>query len=482
MGVNISPLHFIANYKGMTGDKRLDTRAQSLWNSLNRQPGSTISKLSSSRAEQVAYYRLLENEKLNEQDLIKELTNRLSPLVAGRQLLCIEDSSEINVVSNKNRIQSGSGLDRSDNADNATCFKIHPALVLDAHSFNPLGFSAVKLFHRDEQRPDRFERNYKQQAIEDKESYKWIEVSQVSKVTLAQAGNVTFVQDREGDTLPTGRQVYEQFALIPNEKYNLLIRSRTTRSLWGGSDLYTAMEVLPVAGVYTIEIPADKRKGRIKRTAQMVICYGTFSIKRPASLNKTGYASYITVQGVWAQEITPGIDEKELVDWKLLTTHCINNVRDALQMVEWYSARWYIEQVFRLLKQEGFGIEGAQLETGWALRKLILMQLSSLLKILQMNIAYNDPEEGQCVDEVFNEEEIKVLTHLNKTLQGKTIKTQNHNNPQKSKWATWIIGRLGGWKGYDSLGPPGVICLKKGLDRFNAIIEGIKISKDMCTG
>ena len=151
-------------------------------------------------------------------------------------------------------------------------------------------------------------------------------------------------------------------------------------------------------------------------------------------------------------------------------------------MVEWYSARWYIEQVFRLLKQDGFGIESAQLETGWALRKLILMQLSSLLKILQMNIAYNDPEEGQCIEEVFNEEEIRVLVHLNKTLQGKTIKTQNHNNPQKSKWAAWIIGRLGGWKGYDSQGPPGVICLKKGLDRFNAIIEGINIAKDMCTG
>jgi hypothetical protein len=475
MEYNISPLNFTANYKGMTGDKRLDARAQSLWNSLSKQPGSTISKLSSNRAEQVAYYRLLENEKLTEQDLINELTKRVSPLVVGRDLLCIEDSSEINVVANKNRLQPDSGLGRSDNADNATCFKIHPGLVLDAQNFCPLGFSAIKIFHRDEQQPDRFERNYKRQPIEDKESYKWIEVSELSKVSLAKSNSVTFVQDREGD-------IYEQFALIPNNKYHLLIRSRTTRSLWDGSDLYTAMQELPVAGVYAIQIPADKRSKRIKRTAQMAICYGTFHIKRPANLNKGGYAEYITVQGVWAQEITPGIDEKDLIDWKLLTTHCINNVTDALQMVEWYSARWYIEQVFRLLKQEGFGIEGAQLQTGWALRKLILMQLSSLLKILQMNIAYSDPEGGQPIEEVFSEEEIKVLTHLNKTLKGKTIKTQNHNNPQTTKWATWIIGRLGGWKGYDSIGPPGVICLKKGLDRFNAIIEGINIAKDMCTG
>ena len=475
MEANISPLSFIANYKGMTGDKRLDARAERLSKSLTTRPGSNISKLSCSRAEQVAYYRLLENEKLSEQSLINELTGRVSSLVAGRDVLCIEDSSEINVSANKNRLQPNSGFGRSDNADNFTCFKIHPGLVLDARSLHPLGFSAVKIFHREEEQPDRFERNYKKQPIEEKESYKWIEVSEASKLSLTQARSVTFVQDREGD-------IYEQFALIPDEKHHLLIRSRVTRNLWGGSDLYTAMQELPVAGYYTIEIPADKRRSQKKRTAQMAICYGSFSIKRPANLNKDKYPQYITIQGVWAMEITPGIDEKDLVNWKLLTTHSINDITDALRIVEWYKARWYIEQVFRLLKQEGFGIESAQLETGWALRKLVLMQLSSLLKIIQMNIAYNEPEGGQPITEVFNEEEIKVLVHLNKTLQGKTHKTQNHNNPKNTKWATWVIGRLGGWKGYDSQGPPGVICLKKGLDRFNAIIEGINIAKDMCTG
>ena len=378
MELDLSPIHFMANYKGMTADKRLGARAQGLWNSLSK-PGSAISKISSSRAEQVAYYRLLENEKLDDDDLIKELTCRVTSLVVGRDVLCIEDSSEINVSDNKNRLESGSGSGLSDNADNATCFKIHPGLVLDAQSLCPLGFSAIKIFHRDQQKPDRFERNYKHQPIEVKESYKWIEVSDATKVTLAQSNSVTFVQDREGD-------IYEQFALIPEEKYHLLIRSRTTRNLSDGLDFYTTMQQ-PVAGNYTIEIPADKRKGRQKRKAEMAICYGTFQIKRPSNLKKGTYFPYMTVQEVWAQEITPGIHEKDLVNWKLLTTHSINDVSDAVKMLELYSARWYIEQVFRLLKSEGYGIEGAQLETGWALRKLILMQLSSLLKILQMNIA-----------------------------------------------------------------------------------------------
>ena len=472
--MDISPKHFMANYAGLTGDKRLDKRAQSLWESLNNQPSSTISKLSSSRAEQVAYYRLLENEKLTEKDLINELTARVSPLVAGRDLLCIEDSSEINVLSNQNRLRQNSGLGGSDNADNATCFKIHPGLVLDAHNMNPLGFSAVKVFHRDEQQLNRFERNYKKQAIEDKESYKWIEVSASSKVTLSAAARVTFIQDREGD-------IYEQFYRIADKKHHLLVRSRTTRNLWGGSDLYSAMQALPVAGTYIIKIAADKRRKRSKRTAEIAVRYNSFRIKRPAILSKKDYPEYITLQGIWVQEITPDVNEQERINWKLLTTHSINDIKDALTMIEWYSCRWFIEQVFRLLKTEGFGIEDAQLETGWALRKLLLMQLSSLLKILQMNIAYSEPEGGQPIEEVFSGEEVKILAHLNKTLQGNTIKTQNHHPVQTTKWAAWIIGRLGGWKGYDSQGPPGVICLKKGLDRFNGIIEGFKIAKDMCT-
>ena len=83
--------------------------------------------------------------------------------------------------------------------------------------------------------------------------------------------------------------------------------------------------------------------------------------------------------------------------------------------------------------------------------------------------------------EVLDAEQIEVLHLMNKKLQGRTIKLQNHHNPKRTKWAAWVIGRIGGWKGYDSQGPPGVIVLKRGLDRLNYIIEGIKLAKDVGT-
>lgn len=396
----------------------------------------------------------------------------MSKMSQGRNLLCIQDTSEINLSTHKGRLRPNSGLGRSDNADSASCFKLHPGLVLDVNHFSLLGFSDIKVFHRPEDMPDRVERNYKKQPIEEKESYKWIEVAQRSKKVLEEAACVTFIEDREGD-------IYEQFALIPDEKTHLLVRSRTTRKLKGDKDLYKEVASAPVAGRYTINIPTDKRKNQYKRTAEVEARYAECSIKCPANLKSKGYPPSIKLNCISVKETGDPVSNS--VNWTLLTTHPVNNLEQALLMVEWYCARWYIEQLFRLLKKQGFGIEEAELESGWALRKLVIMQMTAILKILQMNIAYADPEGGQPIEDVFNQQQIEVLHKINRKYQGVTKKQQNLNDPNKTKWAAWIIGRLGGWKGYDSQGPPGVIVLKRGMDMLSYIIEGINLAKDVYT-
>jgi len=233
-----------------------------------------------------------------------------------------------------------------------------------------------------------------------------------------------------------------------------------------------------VVGEYVIEVPTDKRKGQYKRKATIELHFTTCEIKRPANLAKKDYPPTITVTCVWAKEKD---NVSNPISWRLLTTHRVENFKDALRIVFWYTVRWYIEQVFRLLKRQGFGIEQSELTSGWALRKLVVMQLSALLKILQMNIAYSQPEGGQPIEEVFDEEQIEVLQKLDKKLQGKTTKLKNTNDPKTTKWAAWIIARLGGWKGYDSQGPPGVIVLKRGLERLGFIIEGIRLEKNVGT-
>jgi len=463
--------NFIPNYTGVLGDVRLERRGHELWRKLSINPGSSIRRLSATYAEQRAYYRFLTNEKVEESKLISEMASRVKNLSADRHLLCIQDTCEVNLGEHKGRLQPGGGLGRSDNCDSAHCFKLHPGLVLDAHNLSPLGFSHIKVFHRPEEMPDRMERAYKKQPIEQKESYKWIEVAQRSKEVLEEAASVTFIEDREGD-------IYEQFVLIPDEKHHLLIRSRTTRKLADGSNLYKEVEAEPIAGSYTIELPTDNRKNQYKREANIALRFKTCLLKCPQNLNNKGYPTSVSVSCISVKE-TGNVSNP--IDWKLLTTHKVETYEQALIIVSWYSARWYIEQIFRLLKRQGFGIEDTELESGWGIRKLVIMQLTALLKILQMNIAYADPEGGQPIEDVFDTQQIEALHLMNNKLQGKTEKQQNLHDPKRMKWAAWVVGRLGGWKGYDSQGPPGVIALKRGLDRLSYILEGLNLAKDVYT-
>lgn len=465
------PSNFIPDYSGIFGDARLERRGKDLFDRLSLQPSSTIRQISDSRAEQKAYYRFLNNDRIEENTLVEEASNRMKGLCKGRDLLCIQDTSEINLGNQKGRLKPDSGLGGSDNAQTAHCFKLHPGLVLDASSLSPLGYSHIKVFHRPEKMPDRMERKYKSQPIEEKESYKWLEVAQKSKAVLKEAASVTFIEDREGD-------IYEQFALIPDQRHHLLIRSRTTRKLANGNGLYEEVNARPIAGSYTVSIPTDSRKNQYKRKVRIDLRFAPCSIKRPAKLNNKGYPEAIALNCISVKQAS---GSKNAIDWKLLTTHRVENYQDALSMVEWYSARWYIEQLFRLLKKQGFGIEQTELGSGWAIRKSTIIQMVALLKILQMNIAYAQPEGGQPIEEVFDGHQIKVLHLMNKKLQGKTEKSKNTNDPGRTKWAAWVVGRLGGWKGYSSLGPPGVITLKRGLDRLGYIIEGINLTKDMGT-
>jgi len=342
-------------------------------------------------------------------------------LVSGRDVLCIQDTCEVNLYRQEGRLKPNSGLGGSDNAQSDTCFKLHPGLVLDASSMVPLGFSALRIWHRPVAGPDRFERNYKRQPIEQKESYKWIEVAQASSLRLEDARRVTFIEDREGD-------IFEQFSRIPNAKTHLLIRSRTDRKLADGTSLYHKVGSSPVSGTYTIHLPTDHRKNQQATAIQVGVKFCRGAIQRPANLPKEAYPDSIDINIIEVAQLDKTTKTK--VHWRLLTTHQVDCFDAALQLINWYSSRWTIEQVFRLLKRKGFGIEQTELENGWAIRKLAVLQLSAILKIIQMNIAYNDPEQGQPIDEVFDSEEVQALSKLNPdyALELRN-ELKNHNPP-----------------------------------------------------
>jgi transposase-like protein len=460
------------DYNGCFGDKRLDNRGLELQEGIFRNSVHSIQQIAQTRAEQKAYYRFLKNEKVSEDKLVKELSDRCGKLAKDKIVLSIQDTTEINLFSHRNRIDKESGVGDIGDSILGIGFMLHPSLVINAETCFPLGFSHVKVWNRAADSANKNDRNYKKLAIEDKESYKWIESSDKTKKALSEAKAVIIIQDREGD-------IFEQFARIPDQKTFLLIRSRTDRKLESNEQLWARLSQAAVLGQYKLDIAADHRRKTPARKATIEVRSVAVKVKPPVAY-KGKDADWVSLHAIEAKEVNDSIEEP--VHWRLVTTWPISSFDDCVCAIEWYTWRWQIEEVFRTLKKERYDIESSELECGWAIRKLAIIMMDVIVKLMQMRIAYSYPEgESPSTDTVFNEAEQQCLKELTKKMEGKTMKLQNPYPPDHLKWAVWTIARLGGWKGYKSQRPPGLTTFQEGLDKFYSVFSGWTLQKDVGT-
>jgi len=154
-----------------------------------------------------------------------------------------------------------------------------------------------------------------------------------------------------------------------------LVRVCQDRRLLGQSQsLYTYLREQPCVGTYTIDVPADPRIGRTAREALLIIRCVSVKIQRPDKLNARDYPPSIPLYAVEAIEVNPPPGQ-EAIHWRLLTTHRVVCIEQALQVIEWYRWRWRIEQLFATLKQAGLNLEATQLESVAAIQRLAVLAL-----------------------------------------------------------------------------------------------------------
>lgn len=211
----------------------------------------------------------------------------------------------------------------------------------------------------------------------------------------------------------------------------------------------------------------------------MEIRYGEVEIRRPKNCSDKKAPAHIRLYAIEVRErLESVVGEEKPICWRLLTTHKIENVEQALECVKWYCYRWQIEQFFRTLKKQGLQIETSQVETGDRLMKLACIAMQVAVRTLQLTLAREGNTERMATD-VFEEADIHVLEQIQPGLEGSTAKQKNPYPSKKLAWAAWIIARLGGWKGYASEAKPGPVTMLRGQQRFAAISEGWKLAK-MC--
>jgi hypothetical protein len=422
-------------------------------------------------SEQVSFYRFFSNDRVKEEDLINYMQNHCKEYCRGKQhLLLIEDTTELNMEKHRNRIMSKDKLGLTGNNVDLGFF-CHPTVAIDPSDASLIGIIDLHLWHREEDKEDKKKRNYQHLAFESKESWRWAKRAVESRQRLQEVPTITVVQDREGD-------IYESFCTLGQSGVDWVIRSSHNRMIECGK-LHEQINNFPIAGEYEVVINSDNKK-HIKRNAMLEIGYGTVEIRCPRSIvNAEKYPQTLSVQVVYVKEKADSVPKGgTAIEWILYTSHSVNNFEESKEIIYYYRLRWLIEDLFRTLKSKGVNYEASELESGKALRKLLVMALMAAIQILQLRQA-RDGTTQQLPCLVFSEEELTCMEDLLPRFEGKTEKQKNPYPKNNLAWASWIIARLGGWKGYTSQRPPGVITLHDGWIRFHQLFEGWKLAKDV---
>ncbi len=451
-------------FKGAFEDKRIAKRASELLEILTDKRNSSINFISSDESERRSFYRLLSNTSFSETSLIENISNHCRTDSKNRDVVVIQDSSEFNLTAHTKRLKINSGLGKTNN-DDVLGFLLHSSLAIDFETGIALGFSDIQVWDRGLLTTTRKERDYKHQPIQAKESNKWLKSVSNTEGVLEDSNSITIVCDRESD-------IYDLYFSHTRSNIDYVIRSNFDRRTESGKTIKTCLSEAETQHTYTIEILGDIRTGAIKRTAQLSLKWTTVKVMKPKSCLNKKLPGYISLTVVEAAEL----NKTDGIKWILLTTKEVTTVDQAMKIVQTYKFRWYIEQLHRLLKKEGFKIESSELESGYSIRKLTLIAMMAALKILQLMVA-NVSNEEQSIDYVFNDKEVECLQKVNYKKEGKTDSQKNPYKEKTIKWAYWIIARLGGWKANNKQRKAGPITLQKGLIRFYDIYEGWILNK-----
>jgi len=413
------------------------------------------------RSQQVGFGRFLANPKVTVDRLIEGWSDQTAAAAAGRHVLAIQDTSEINFRTTPKRRRGLGEIGKG----NGRGVLLHAMLALDAGNGSCLGLVGGQIWTR----RGRVKIAHQKRRSENKESHRWITTAEQGKAVLTAAAKVTVLADRESD-------IFAEWAKLPEPDFDLITRSMHDRRLATGEGLYAAAERFAFTTKRLVALPEREQK-RKARPAWLSLRFGKIELARPRNTRDRNLPKSVSLSlvEVIERDCPTGT---EAVHWRLLTTHNVADVETAWQIVDWYRMRWTIEQFWRLLKLQGLRLEDSQLETAERLIKLTAIATKAAVTTMQLVQARTAPN-SEPATVAFSQDEITVLDRLRAEVEGTTKLQKNPHRKSTLKWASWIIAKLGGWDGYPSSKPPGPITLKHGLEEFHAIVAGWSL-RDVC--
>ena len=431
------------------GDARLTARLLEMTGMFYAKPTANIPQACGSAMAAKAAYRFLDNEKIDWQAILEPHYAATEARVREHALVLVaQDTTTLNYSTHP----STQGLGPiGTQSEQVRGLMVHDTLAFTAQGV-PLGLLNVQCWAR-AGIGARATRHSK--AIEEKESFKWIESYQaVSAVqTRARKTRMVVLADREADI----HEVFAAQATTPHGA-QLLIRAERSRNrqVLGAEDPHASLwdTLMHQALLGTRELLIPPSEQRAARQACLEVRSAKVVLKPP---QRGAHLPAVSVWAVLAQERNPP-PQVEALEWMLLSTVPVNHKEDAFERLNWYARRWGIEVYHRILKS-GCRVEARQLEQAHRLRNCLAIDLVVAWRIYHLTARGEQTPEVPCTI-YFTDSEWKALsTFVRRTKTPPVL-------PPSLNEAVRLLGQLGGHLGRNGDGHPGTEVLWRGMTRL----------------
>jgi hypothetical protein len=404
------------------------------------------------------FTRFLRNGAVTAAEMSRHAGSLTAPRVAGREVVAIQDTSEL-VLGGRRARAAGYGVVGRGGALGGLL--LHSVLAVEAGTGAVLGLASLQVWNRAKGAltPRR------KRATASKESQRWLDGARHAGEVLAQAASITVVADRESD-------FYEAFVEQP-ANVELIVRACQNRRIEapdcaaGHRLLFAFVDGLAEHGRFETTIAAAP--GRKARTATLAVRFAPVALRKPLHGADPTLPATVMTTVVDVRETSAPADGSEPLHWRLLTTHAVASMAQARRVIDLYRLRWITEEYYRTLKTAGFDIEAADIGEPQAMINLVAAAAIAAVTIKQL-VQARDGNTDQLLTDAFDPDDQPILEAVSAKLAGKTQRQRNPHPRGSLAFAAWVIARLGGWTGY--YGKPGSKVMRRGIQDFRAIKYG----------
>jgi len=478
-----------AELEGLSlGDKRLNARASSMAEAIAREPSLSLPKIFGDGAALEGTYRFLGNEEVHFEDLIRPHVEQTVARIqeSSETVLIVHDTSEFKFGGEYRR----DGLGWLPNGGQGFYAHLSLAASYDekTDSRDPLGIVAVQTIFREAPRRS-------SSSTSEAESKRWPLGIELAEGVVADRNSVVHIADREADA-------YEVLSLLHSKGLRYVLRSNhnrtttkdgATKPLWDAVDEQPSLAMTLEASISarrSSELGKESKAGkaaikpacatgrtlssrtshpaRTERKAALHVSVGTHTVQRPESHGRYRHCPReIPLNVVRVFEPSPP-EGAEPIEWMLFTSEPISTTEEITRIVNWYRARWLIEEYFKALKTGG-AFEKLQLERRTSILNAFALYLPIAWQLLRLrSLARSDPGRPAAA----------VLTRLQLLALRALSKKPLPHEPTVQQ-ALLAIAGIGGHLKRN--GPPGWIVLARGFHDVlvaEAAFEGAAVSPD----